>query len=151
MPDCKGIAGFGTSAAHRCTRRAKPGSAFCWQHAEGVEKVVRDLQAYGADDSAFVLQHLTYRGHDFEDRILGFGVVSTSLSALRSLDGHRDGLSLGDLETLPLEVLWPIFTKLSIKSLEHLKAANSRAYLIVSTSPQYCSLPLSHPTCADHH
>ncbi|KAL6717180.1 hypothetical protein ACLMJK_005095 [Lecanora helva] len=136
MSRCKGIVWSGTPHENRCMRDATAGFAFCWTHAPRAKSILNDLDTSGADDPAFALQHLAYRGSDFEGHIIKTNPVSAPSTPQKALYGDRDGISLGNLEVLPLEILWAIISELSISSVQNLKATNSRTYLTVSTSPQ---------------
>lgn len=87
-----------------------------------------------------MLQHFSYRSRAFEQ-----GIFKTTMSrkhprALRALDGNREGLSLGSLEPLPLEVLYEIFSHLSIPDVRSLKATNSRGHLMATSDTRYTSV-----------
>jgi len=138
MPLCKGI--ITNTGSLRCSRPATHGFPFCWQHGRGVQKIITDMDSGGPDDPSFLLQHLTYRRESFDEHVCNTFPAKTPLSALRPFDGNHGGVSMGALEALPLEVLWAIFSYLTIPALESLKRTNSRASLILSTSPQYKSI-----------
>ena len=106
MPRCKDIAHFGTTSARQCHRRATRYLPFCWQHGQSVQHAVADLEAYGPDNPRFILQHLTHRDETFEKDLFELRFKDRTLApTLRLRDRNRDGLSLGALKALPLELL----------------------------------------------
>lgn len=139
MPRC-GATVSSDTYRKRCDRSATPGFPFCWQHGRGIRHVVSDLEAYGPNSPEFLLQHLTYRSKVFDESLFNIKARTiTSSSGPRTFNGDRNNLSLGYLEVLPLEVLWIIFSQLSIPELVNFKATNSHARQAVSTSAQsYC-------------
>ena len=124
--------------SHRCGRNAVPGSVFCWQHRRNSQRLIADLQTHGIDSPDFLLHHLTLREKYVDESLFNIKATTTQrpLSLDSFQDGH-DGISLGHLESLPLEVLWAIFAVLAFPDLTNFKAANSRAHEAVSTSAQY--------------
>lgn len=140
MAQCRGVAYIGTSYAKPCSRKAHEGLAFCWQHGEQARDAVTALQHQGRSSPDFMLQHLSYRSRAFEQGIFQTTISRKHPRALRTLDGNRDGLSLGSLEPLPLEVLYEIFSYLSIPDVRSFKATNSRGHLMATSDTRYSSV-----------
>ena len=102
--------------------------------------IVADLKAYTQDDPSFQLQHLTYRAERFERCILNIGSKARSPSAIKPPKDNVSSVSIGPFATLPLEILWGIFSEFSIPNIQNYKGTNSFAYSMVCAAPQYMSI-----------
>lgn len=140
MPQCKGVAYVGTNDARPCPRPAHQNLPFCWHHGEQARDAVAALNADGPENPDFMLQHLSYRSRGFEQLTFRPPISRKAPPALRPRDGNASGLSLGRLDSLPLEVLYGIFSYLSIPDLRSFKATNSRGHLMVSSDTRYSRL-----------
>lgn len=150
MPLCKGIAYLTSSYPHTCPRAAHTGFPFCWQHGEKVRDAVAALEANGPDDPNLILQHLTYRSKLFDQNTLKTTVSRKASRALQPLDGNRDGLTIGNMEQLPLEVLyevWPFPTLSTVEIAVHLShekcVESQRACQDIISTSRYLLTPLS--------
>lgn len=137
---CKGITYLDIGFTKPCPRRAQKGLPYCWRHGEQAREVVAALEADGSDGSDFKLRYLSYRRRAFDQLIFKTKVSRKARHVLRPLDGNRHGLSLGYLERLPMELLFGIFSYLTIPELQSFKATNSRGHLMAWSDTRHSSI-----------
>ncbi len=137
---CKGITYLDMIFTKPCPRRAQKGLPYCWQHGEQAREAVAALEADGSDGSDFKLRYLSYRRRAFDQLIFKTIVSRKARHVLRPLDGDRHGLSLGYLERLPMELLFGIFSYLTIPELQSFKATNSRGHLMAWSDTRHSSI-----------